>query len=244
MRALQIDHHGSPADLQAREAPRPAPGPEDVLVAIEAAAINPSDVASVEGRFPQSSLPRIVGRDFAGRVVEGPKALVGAEVWGSGGDLGITRDGTHAEFLAVPQSAVTPRPKALSAEEAAASGVPYVTAWSALIELGRLQAGEWTLISGAAGAVGSAAVQIACAQGAKVIALIKNDAERERLDKEKVAAIAQSDRGDLPEVVNGATGGEGCALALNGVGGAIFLPLLGSLARGGRMVVFSAAGGR
>ncbi|MGI4787574.1 MAG: quinone oxidoreductase family protein [Janthinobacterium lividum] len=142
MQALQIDHYGSPSDLIARDVPRPILQPGEVLIEIEASAINPSDIVSVEGRFPNAPLPRIVGRDFAGRIVEGSADLTGAEVWGAGGDLGISRDGTHAEYIAIPQAAVSLRPKRLSAEESAAVGIPFQTAWSALAELGQIKAGE------------------------------------------------------------------------------------------------------
>ena len=110
MQASQIDHHGPVSALTVRDVPRPACRPHEVLIAIEAAAINPSDVASAEGRFDHARLPRILGRDFAGRVCEGPADLLGQEVWGSGGDLGIGRDGTHAEYIALPREGVAPMP--------------------------------------------------------------------------------------------------------------------------------------
>src|SRR2546422_648836 len=99
MQALQIDHHGPVSALTVRDVPRPACGPHEVLIEIEAAAINPSDVASAEGRFDDALLPRILGHDFAGRVCDGPADLIGQDVWGSGGELGIWRDGTHAEYI-------------------------------------------------------------------------------------------------------------------------------------------------
>jgi NADPH2:quinone reductase len=244
MRALQIRRHAAISKLTVSEVPCPPVGPGQVRVEIEAAAINPSDVLSVEGSFPNSPLPRIVGRDFAGRVVEGSAELMGAAVWGSGGDLGITRDGTHAEYIVVPRDAVAIRPRTLSAEEAAATGVPFITAWSALFDLARLQSGEWVVVSGAAGSVGRAAVQLASARNARVIALVKDAEERAQVTRQRVAAIAQSDRANLAEVVREATTGAGCAVALNGVGGIIFPALLDALADGGRMVVYAAASGR
>src|SRR5204862_2366210 len=85
MQALQIDRHGPVSALTVRDVPRPALRPQEVLIEIHAAALNPSDVASAEGRFDHARLPRILGRDFAGRVCEGPADLLGQEVWGSGG---------------------------------------------------------------------------------------------------------------------------------------------------------------
>jgi NADPH2:quinone reductase len=244
MKALQIDRHGPHAGLQARDVPARPLQPGEVRVEVHAAAVNPSDVASAEGRFAYASLPRILGRDFAGRVVEGPAEWLNAEVWGTGGDLGITRDGTHAEQIILPVTGVSRRPANLSVEQAAAAGVPFTTAWSALVDTGHLRAGEWVIVSGAAGAVGSAAIELAAAQGAHVIALVKDDAEGQRVDRTRVAAVATSERGNLVEVVRTATGGKGAELALNGVGAVIFQSLLEALADGGRMVNYSAAGGR
>ena len=243
MRAIQITRHGPVADLRTVEAPVPSPGPSEVLIEVLAAGINPSDVVSAEGRFPHARLPRILGRDFAGRVVNGPAHLLGAEVWGSGGDLGITRDGSHAAFPALPETAVSRRPANLTPEQAAAAGVPYVTAWSALIDLGGLRSGEWAIVSGAAGAVGQAAVRIARARGARVVALVGNENQRARVGG-NVDAVAVLDRGDLAEVVREATGGRGCGLALNGTGASVFQSLVAALAEGGRQVVYSAIGGR
>src|SRR5579864_1598694 len=118
MKAVYIQKHGAIGDLKVSERPAPSIKPGEVLVQLDAAGINPSDLASVQGRFPHAVLPRIVGRDFSGAVVEGPAELVGSKVWGTGGDLGITRDGTHAEYLALPKQAVARRPGNLSAEQA------------------------------------------------------------------------------------------------------------------------------
>jgi NADPH2:quinone reductase len=244
MQALHITRHGPPAELEARTIDVPPLQPGDVRVAIQAAGVNPSDVLSAEGRFPGAPLPRIIGRDFAGRVVEGPPDLQGREVWGTGGDLGISRDGTHAELIALPREAVALRPRNLSAEEAGAAGVPFVTAWLILVEQGHLQPGEWVIVSGAAGAVGWAVCQLAVARGARVVALVRNGEEEVRLDRSKVAAVAHSDRQNLAALVREATGGRGADLALNGVGAPVFQPLLDALADGGRLGVYSAAAGR
>jgi NADPH2:quinone reductase len=174
MLASQVERFGGPQEAHVREIPLAELRAADVRVKVEAAAINPSDLANIAGRFPQTCLPRIIGRDFAGIVTQGPAELVGTNVWGTGGDLGFTRNGTHAQFVDIPRAAVAERPSNLSAAEAAAVGVPFITAWSATIELGKLQASESVIISGAAGAVGSAAAEIASTRGAKIIALLKD----------------------------------------------------------------------
>jgi NADPH:quinone reductase len=244
VKAIYIERSGAIGDVKASDVPKPSLKEGEVLVKIEASGINPSDIASIQGRFPGAILPRIVGRDFAGRVVGGPPDSLGADVWGTGGDLGISRNGTHAEYVALPESAVARRPKNLSVEQAATAGVPFVTAFSGLVRIGGLKSGEWVIVSGAAGAVGHAAIQLAHARGARVIALVKDEAESAAPILGEVEAIARSDRGDLEDTVRNATGGKGADLALNGVGSSIFHTLLGALAAGGRQVVYSVAGGR
>jgi NADPH:quinone reductase-like Zn-dependent oxidoreductase len=112
------------------------------------------------------------------------------------------------------------------------------------VETANVQPGEWVVVSGAAGGVGWVAVELAAARGAKVIALVKDAADAAQLDRTRLSAVARSDLGDLPAVVREATGGRGVDVALNGVGGVIFEPLFQSLARGGRLCVYSAAAGR
>jgi NADPH:quinone reductase-like Zn-dependent oxidoreductase len=244
MKALHITAHGPPGTLKPLDVPQPPLPAGHVRVRVQAAAINPSDVVSAEGRFPHAVLPRILGRDFAGRVVEGPRELVGVEVWGTGGDLGITRDGAHAEEIVLPVAGVSRRPSNLTPEQAASAGVPFTTAWSCLAEAAALISGETVVVSGAAGAVGRAAVELAMALGARVIALVKNADEAARVDRDRLAAIARSDLSDLVSVVQKVTGGTGAHVALNGVGAPVFRPLLDSLGPGGRLCVYSASAGR
>jgi NADPH:quinone reductase len=244
VKAIYIERHGPPSDLKVSDVPIPDVKPGQVLVHVEAAGINPSDLGSVEGRFPDSVLPRIVGRDFAGTVVKGPSSLVGMKVWGSGGDLGVLRDGTDAEFLAIPEKAAPRRPRNLSAEQAAAVGVPFITAFAGLVRLAKVKEGEWVIVSGAAGGVGQAAIEVAHAKGARVIALIKNASQLWVSESKKVQAVARSDQGDLETVTRKATEGKGADVAMNGVGSSIFPALQACLGFGGRHVVYSVAGGK
>jgi NADPH:quinone reductase len=245
MKALQIDRFGSLADLHVRDVPHDPLKDDEVRVEIEAAGVNPSDVGVALGRFPHATAPRVLGRDFAGRVIEGRKDLIGMPVWGSGGgDLGLTRNGGHAETLVLPVHAVVRRPESLSAEEAGIIGVPFVTAWSALFGLARLQAGEHVIISGAAGAVGNAAVRLAIAVGARPIALVLEGNNLSTLDGLDLAGILYSERDDVPQATRELTNGRGADVALNGVGTPVFKPLFDSLAKRGRMVVYSARSGR
>ena len=137
-------------------------------------------------------------------VEAGPSDWIGAEVWGTGGDTGFTRDGTHAELIAVPVASLRRKPKTLSFDEAASVGVNYMAAWCG-IEAAGLKPGETVLLIGAGGGVGSAAAQIARRVGARVIGA---DRRAPRPDA-PIHAIAEKlivGAEDLPAEVRAATG--------------------------------------
>jgi NADPH:quinone reductase len=154
VKALRFERTGDLSCLQLVELPMPRAGSDEVLVRVRAAGINRSDVSNVLGAHAYTTLPRVPGRDFAGLLPSGE------EVWGSGAELGFRRDGTHAEYVLVPRAALAPKPRALSFEQAAACGVPYVTAWN-LLEHARVGKGNKLLVIGAAGGVGSATMHLA-----------------------------------------------------------------------------------
>jgi NADPH:quinone reductase len=240
MQAVLIERFGNPSELRPVELPRPVPGEGEVLIEVYAAAVNRSDVLNARGSFPFTTLPRIPGRDFAGVVVEGPQELVGQEVWGTGGgELGFVRDGSQAKYLAVSSNAVAPKSGTLSLEEAGASGLAYVTAGSALLELGGVSAGETILVTGAAGGVGSAAVMIARWKGARVIGAIKDESEVATAEQAGVEVIIDTSGEEVTDIVLAATDGRGVDLVLDAVGGPLFEPALSSLGEKGRMVVIT-----
>ena len=214
----------------------PEPGEGEALVRVQAAAINPSDIADVLGRFEKTTLPRTPGRDFAGVVVKG-KRHEGEEVWGSSPNLGIVRDGSHAEYVVVPVEALSRKPKGLSMAQAAAIGVPFLTAWTSVVSAAQLQRGETILIVGAAGAVGQAAAQIAKWKQARVIGA---DITSDPIPGTESAVNTKTE--DLRERVLELTARRGVDVVFDTVGGAMFEPALRSLASGGRQVVISSAG--
>jgi NADPH2:quinone reductase len=168
MQVIQFKQFGDPSQLELVERPRLKADGENAIVRVEAASVNPSDVKNLAGRMPQTTLPRVPGRDYSGVVVDGPDDWLGQEVWGTGGDVGFTRDGTHAEYIAVPRSSLVRKPAKLSHEEAGSAGVTFITAWRGLIEYAALSKGETVAVIGATGGVGSAAVQIAKRMGARI----------------------------------------------------------------------------
>jgi NADPH:quinone reductase-like Zn-dependent oxidoreductase len=217
--------------------PKPAAG--EVLVQVKAAAINPSDIKNVLGKMHGTTVPRTPGRDFAGIVVEGPDGLVGTSVFGSGGNLGFGRDGSHAEFLAVPALAVLPLPRNASFEQGAGIGVAYMTAWAALVGAAGVRSGETVLITGTTGNVGSIGARIAHRLGARVLGTVRSTADLAKVGDLPVEAWTDLQTTELAAGVRAATAGKGVDVAFDVVGGAMFEKCLQSLAWRGRQVVIA-----
>ena len=242
MKGLIFRSTSSLVNLKVEELPMPAPKAGEVLVQVVAAAINPSDVKNVQGKMPQTTLPRVPGRDFAGRVVSEDSHWRGKSVFGTGGDLGFGRDGSHAEFMAVPIEALVETPPEFSDENAASIGVIYLTAFAAIVRTGEVKSGETVLVTGTTGAVGSAAATMSHLKGARVLGTIRSRKELgERTDLSFVEWIDIESR-PLPESVKELTGGKGADLILDVVGGPLFQPCLESLAQRGRQIVIASAG--
>lgn len=212
----------------------------EVLVEVRAAAVNPSDVKAATGLMPYAIFPRTPGRDFAGVVIDGLGAWIGREVFGSSGDLGIRRDGTHATHLSVEAEALVEKPKALSWEETAGIGVPFVTAMEGFRRSGMPKPGETVLVFGVNGKVGQAAVQIATWQGARVIGVVRRDEAYEGHANGPVEVVNSSASDDLAVRVRAMTGGKGVDLIFNTVGDSYFQAAHQSLALKGRQILIAA----
>lgn len=237
-RAVRVEHKAASADtlafaLTTQAPPRPAPG--QAVVRVRAAAINPSDVKAALGLMPQAVFPRTPGRDFAGVVVAGPGAWVGREVWGSGGDVGITRDGSHAAYLVLPEAALHERPHRLSMDEAGAVGVPFVTAYEGFRRSGMPQAGQTVLVLGANGKVGQAAVQLATAGGAQVIAVQRGGGPFAGHACAPVAVVDGASK-DVAARVRESNGGRGADIVFNTVGSAYFEAANQAMAKGATQI--------
>lgn len=239
MRALRFERLGSLDGLEIREIPVATAGVGEVLVQVKAAAINPSDVKNVLGKMHETTVPRTPGRDFAGVVVGGAKELMGRAVFGSGGDLGFGRDGSHAELVAVPAGAAVALPAGVSFEQGAGIGVAYMTAWTALVKAGRVQKGETVLITGTTGSVGGIAARIARHFGARVFGTVRSTAGLAKVGDLPVEVWIDLEKSDLAEGVRAATGGRGVDVVFDVVGGAMFEKCLQSLARRGRQVAIA-----
>jgi NADPH:quinone reductase len=216
-----------------------ARAPDQVLIEVKAAAVNPSDVKAATGLMAYAVFPRTPGRDYAGVVIDGPAGSVGREVFGSSGDLGIRRDGTHATHLAVELEAVVDKPKSISWEEAAGIGVPFVTAMEGFRRAGLPKPDETVLVMGVNGKVGQAAVQIATWRGAGVIGVVRKSEPYEGHANAKVDVIDASST-DVAARVRELTGGHGADIVFNTVGDPYFQAAHKSLALRGRQILIAA----
>lgn len=239
MHALRFERVGSLDELSIREIPAPKPSAGEVLVRVKAAAINPSDIKNVQGKMHGTTVPRTPGRDFAGILVEGPKELIGTSVFGSGGNLGFGRDGSHAEFLTVPARAVLPLPRNASFEQGAGIGVAYMTAWTALVHSARIRKGETVLITGTAGNVASIAARIAHRMGARVFGTVRSKADLAKVGDLPVESWIDLQTTELADGVRAATAGRGVDVVFDVIGGVMFEKCLQSLAWRGRQVVIA-----
>ena len=211
----------------------------EVLIEVRAAAVNPSDVKAATGLMSYAVFPRTPGRDYAGVVIDGPPDTIGREVFGSSGDLGIRRDGTHATHLAVEADAVVMKPAGMSWEEAAGLGVPFVTAMEGFRRAGIPQPGEIVLVMGVNGKVGQAAVQIATWRGARAIGVVRKREPYQGYANSKVEMINGSTT-DIATDVRELTNGHGADIVFNTVGDPYFQAAHESLALRGRQILIAA----
>jgi NADPH2:quinone reductase len=217
-------------DLRLETCDPPTPGANEVLVEIRAAGVNRSDVAAAMGRMPQALWPRTPGREWAGVVVEGPADLIDREVFGAGGDLGITRDGTHASHLVVPRDALVDKPAALTMTDAGSIGVPFVTALEGFQRAGMPRPGDVVLVTAVNGMVGQAAAQIAAMHGAHVFGVTRRSEPFVQSHCQVRMIDGSSD--DLAAVVRDETAGHGADIVYNTVGSPYFVAANQAMAHG------------
>ncbi|MFZ2157007.1 MAG: zinc-binding alcohol dehydrogenase family protein [Bradyrhizobium sp.] len=211
----------------------------ELMIEVKAAAVNPSDVKAATGLMAYAMFPRTPGRDYAGIVIDGPADWIGREVFGSSGDLGIRRDGTHATHLQVETEAVVDKPRNISWEEAAGIGVPFVTAIEGFRRAGMPKQGDTVLVMGVNGKVGQAAVQIASWHGARVIGVVRKSEPYEGHTNGKVEVIDAS-VSDVAAHVRELTDGKGADIVFNTVGDPYFQAAHKSLALRGRQILIAA----
>nr|BFD89044.1 NADPH:quinone oxidoreductase family protein [Kitasatospora sp. Xyl93] len=241
MRAWQVGELGEPAEVMrlAEDVARPVAGPGQLLVRVRAAAVNFPDALMVRGQYQvRPPLPFTPGVELCGEVVDGARR--GERLIGNP----VLPHGAFAEYALLDAAAAFPAPEALDDAEAAALHIGYQTAWFALHRRARLRAGETLLVHAAAGGVGSAAVQLGRAAGARVIAVVGGP-EKARAARALGADLVVDRRErDFVAAVKEATEGRGADVVFDPVGGEAYTGSTRCVAFEGRIVVVGFAAGQ
>lgn len=243
MKAILIEQLGGSEVMQLTDQPIPTPAPKQVRVKVEAVGLNYSDIMIREGRYLQrTELPQILGREFAGvidAVGEDVVGLtVGMRVYGTVGQ------GALAEYVCADYRGLLPVPYGLTSDMAVALIVQGVTALHCLTDHGHLKSGETVLIHAAAGGVGTLAIQMAKAMGARVIGTASSEAKCQLIRELGAEAINYSE-GDWVAELMRLTDGKGADLILESVGGEVFLrSYREALSTFGRIIVLGIANGQ
>jgi NADPH:quinone reductase len=242
MKAVHIAAPGGPEQLQMTTRPMPKPGEGEVLVRVEAAGVNRPDVMQRQGRYPPppgaSDLP---GMEIAGEVVALGSHVSGVAV----GDkiTSLLPGGGYAAYAIAAAPLCMPIPQGLSMVEAAAIPETFMTVWTNLFERGRCKAGDTVLIHGGTSGIGTTAIQLATAFGAKVYATAGSDDKARAC--EKLGALRGIDyrKEDFVEVIKTATQGYGIDVTLDMVAGSYVPRNIEIAAVEGRIVIISTLGG-
>lgn len=233
MKAVYLTSHFKTEDeivLPCVDRPMPQPKAGEALVQIASSGINPSDARATLGYFPNTKLPRIPGRDFAGIVKTGKWA--GKRIWGTGGATGIESDGTHAEYAIIPEAGLAEMPHTMSLLEAGAQPLPFITAYYGLVTRAQIREGEKVLVIGALGQVGRAAMSICSWKGCKPIALVRTEADVQTAQKLGWKAVYEIPKDLSVDVV------------LNSIGNLHWERLCHGMKTNGRMVIIAALPGQ
>ena len=244
MKAIRIHKFGDSEEvLQYEDVPVPEPKAGEVLIKVEAAALNRADLSLRRGayRISPDQLPVIPGREFAGTVEKlggGVKQFqLGQRV------VGYPSLGGYAEYAAAKESEVRPIPDAVTFAQAAAVPTVFLTAWFGLLTDGALKSGEWLLVHGGSSGVGTAAIQIAKHLGAETIVTTGSEEKARRLRKLGADVTIDVSANDfLPEVMR-VTGNRGVDVVLEMIGGEVYQKSLQALAPGGRLFSIGGAFG-
>jgi len=228
--------------VELRDVAVPQRQPGEVLVQVRAASLNFPDLLMTKGEYQfKPEVPFTSGLEFSGEVVEAdPESgfAPGDKVYGG------NKTGAFAEYAVIPARALSPMPHGIGFPAAAALGAAYGTAYTGLVEIGGLKAGQWVLIHGASGGVGLAAVELAKRLGAHVIATTGSAEKVARLRQASDADAVILTEGRFREQVAELTEGKLCDLVYDPVGGDVFDESTRCVAFGGKLLVIGFAGGR
>jgi NADPH:quinone reductase-like Zn-dependent oxidoreductase len=243
VKAVRIHEDGGPEVLRYEDAPDPEPAPDEVLIKLRAASLNRLDLWVRQG-LPSVPKPRILGADGAGIDAQGRRVVINPGI--EHGDritvIGEHTDGTHAEQIAVPASNVYEIPADVSFEEAAAFPLVFETVYRMLVTRAGLQEGEWVLVWGVGSGIGSAALVLSKALGARVVATSSSDEKLAQASELGADAVVNHRTGDVVKTVKETTG-PGVDVVVEHVGEATWQSTLQSVRPHGRIAVCGATSG-
>jgi NADPH2:quinone reductase len=239
MKAWLLDSPDGLSKLRMVDIPDPAPAPDQVVIRLQYAALNPADHFLALGQYPaKPAWPHILGRDGCGSIVEvggGVKSFkTGDIVCLLRGPVGVEKPGTFAQKVAVAADSIAHVPDGWTTQQAAAAPLVYLTAYRALTDWGDLPPSV-VLISGAAGGVGSAAVQLAKAIGHRIIGLSRNPRKRDELTKMGAEVALDPSDSHWPEQLKTHLKDQRVDLAVDNVGGTLFPQLIQTLGAHGKV---------
>lgn len=270
MKAVVLRAFGEPEELRVEEVPRPSPGPNEALVRVRACGVCHLDLILRSGMRSRVTLPRILGHELAGEVVE---VGSGASEFSPGdrvasfnfqscgrcsacrkgrpslcrqalGDIGQVRDGGYAEYTVLARANLVRVPDGLPLEHACLAACAYAPPYKAIRRVGLVRPGQTVVITGASGGLGIAAIQIARQSGARTIAVTTSDTKAEELKGLGADDVVVNADGSFGDAVRRLTGGAGADLVVELVGSPTFRGSLRSLAPGGRCVVIGELHGK
>jgi NADPH:quinone reductase len=235
MIAIRIARPGGPEVLQPMEVRRPKPGPRDVLIRVAAAGVNRPDLMQREGKYP----PPPGASDIPGLELSGTISTCGSEVarWREGDQVcALVSGGGYAEYCVAPEVQCLPIPSPIDLVSAAALPETFFTVWTNVFERGRLRAGESFLVHGGASGIGTTAIQMASAFGARVFATAGTDQKCSACERLGAERAINYKTGDFPAALMSLTGGAGIDVILDMVGMPYFSRNVDLLALDGRLV--------
>ena len=242
MQAWLIDNFRGIGGLRLAELPDPVPRPDDVILQVRYAALNPADRYLAENQYPaRPALPHILGRDGLGTVVqlgsEVKDVRVGDRRAILRGETGGNRPGTLAQFVAAPEQDLVEIPSGWSEPEAAGATLVYLTAYQALTMWGPLPPPAVVLVTGASGGVGTAAVQLAAAMGHKAVALSRSPEKSRRLEQQGATLTLNPDDPKWREALKNTLAPRRIDLAIDNIGGKLLPQVIDTLGDLGRVSV-------